>query len=98
MDRLKCPHKYKCLHNKVHQGLVHTRIERQEHTDTLTVDVVVDLSSVVQQPEFIAAHHLPGLCISQLVTAGKQHAHSESIRKRAGAKLNLIHIYMNVLH
>lgn len=36
---------------------------------THTVDVVVDLSGVVQQPELVPSHHLPGLSIGQFVTA-----------------------------
>lgn len=39
--------------------------------DAHTIDIVVDLSSVVQQSELLSAHHLPGLCISQLVTGRK---------------------------
>lgn len=39
------------------------------NTHTHTMDIVVDLSSIMQQSEFITAHYLPGLSISQLVTA-----------------------------
>ena len=41
---------------------------------TQTIDIVVDLSSVVQQSEFLSAHYLSSLSISQLVTAGKKHS------------------------
>jgi len=47
------------------------------HTNTHTVDIVVDLSSVVQQSEFLSAHYLPGLSISQLMTA-RRHAHTHT--------------------
>lgn len=36
-----------------------------------TADIVVDLSGVVQQSELLAAHYLPGLCISQFVSGWK---------------------------
>lgn len=39
--------------------------------DSHTIDVVVHLSGVVQQSEFLTAHYLPGLCIPQLVPGWK---------------------------
>lgn len=50
----------------------HRKRKTSTHTHSLTVDVVVDISSVVLQSELIASHHLPGFGIGQLVTAGKR--------------------------
>lgn len=48
---------------------------------SLTVYIVVDFSSIMQQPELISTHHFSGLSVSQLMTEVENKAESEGVSK-----------------